>query len=59
MRIPTHRVTWRCCHTQGQGGVAVTHTEKVTIARLHEHRAVAHSLTLQKTLSLTGTHVLT
>lgn len=45
--------------TQGQGGVAVTHTEKVTIARMHEHRAVAHSLTLQKTLSLTGTHVLT
>lgn len=59
MHIPTHRVTGRCCHTQGQGGVAVTHTEKVTIIeRMHEHRAIAHSRTLQKTLSLTGTHVL-
>lgn len=47
MHIPMHRVTWRCCHTQ-QGGVAVTHTEKVTIARLHEHRAIAHSRTLQR-----------
>lgn len=58
MHIPTHRVTQRCCHTQGQGGVAVTHTEKVTITRMHEHRAIAHSRILQKTLSLTGTHVL-
>lgn len=59
MHIPTHGVTRRCCHTRGQGGVVVvTHTEKVTIARMHEHRAIAHSLTLQKTLSLTGTHVL-
>lgn len=37
MHIPTHRVTRRRCHTQGQGGVAVTHTEKVTIACIHEH----------------------
>lgn len=52
-----HRVTGRCSHTQ-QGGVAVTHTEKVTIACMHERRAIAHSHTLQKTLSLTGTHEL-
>ena len=45
-----HRVTGRCSHTQ-QGGVAVTHTEKVTIACMHERRAIAHSHTLQKTLS--------
>lgn len=43
MHVPTHRVTQRCCHTQGQGGVTVTHTGKVTIACMHAHRAFAHS----------------
>lgn len=59
---PTH------AHTQAQGHgemlsyttrrSPITHTEKVTIACMHERRAIAHSHTLQKTLSLTGTHVL-
>lgn len=48
MHVLTHRVTWRCCHTQGQGGVSVTHIKKKSLSHACMNTGHLHAATRYK-----------